>query len=154
MRKIIAKVAKKSNKSKKLSISVDFYNYLAGRLLKCSSSASKASNQSAYFGTVFKPAYCFMAEGSHRECQRTDTSIHPTAHKNAEPPQKVPTAWDKCPTAWEKYAEAPYIFLLFICIFHFFFLSLSASCQVPPREAVRHKGGSTFEDERLARICL
>ena len=46
---------KKSNKSKKLSISVDFNNYLAGRLLKCSSSASKASNQSAYFGTVFKP---------------------------------------------------------------------------------------------------
>ena len=61
MRKIVVKVAKKSNKSKKLSISVDFNNYLAGRLLKCSSSASKASNQSAYFGTVFKPAYCFMA---------------------------------------------------------------------------------------------
>ena len=61
LRKIVVKVAKKSNKSKKLSISVDFNNYLAGRLLKCSSSASKASNQSAYFGTVFKPAYCFMA---------------------------------------------------------------------------------------------
>ncbi len=45
MRKIVVKVAKKkSNKSKKLSLSVDFNNYLAGRLLKCSSSASKASN--------------------------------------------------------------------------------------------------------------
>ena len=34
---------------------------LAGKLPRCSSSASKASNQSAYFGTVFNPAYCFIA---------------------------------------------------------------------------------------------
>ena len=34
-----------------------------------------------------------------------------------------------------------------------YFLSLPASCQVLPREVVRYKGDSTFEDERLARIC-
>ena len=32
-------------------------------------------------------------------------------YNSAEPPQKVPTAWDKCPTAWEKHAEAPYIYV-------------------------------------------